>query len=107
MKRVASVIGMPSENMEAYSKHHEAVWPQVLEVLSKHNVTNYSIFSFGEILFSYFEYTGKDYAKDMDLIAQAPITQQWWSLQMPLQQPFTERKPDEWWMQIPELFHMD
>lgn len=107
MKRVASVIGMPVENLEEYSRYHSAVWPEVLEILSAHNVKNYSIYQFGEILFSYFEYTGNDYEKDMELIAQAPITQAWWDVQMPLQRPLEGRKAEEWWMEIPELFHLD
>jgi L-rhamnose mutarotase len=107
MKRVASVIGMPKENLELYSHYHREVWPEVLEVLRKHHVTNYSIYCFGEILFSYFEYTGDDYEKDMDGIAQTPITQKWWEVQEPLQRPFDDRQPSEWWMEIPELFHLD
>jgi L-rhamnose mutarotase len=53
------------------------------------------------------EYTGSDYESDMAAIADDPTTQGWWKLCMPLQRPFSEKKPDEWWMELPELFHLD
>ena len=107
MRRVASVIGLPAENREEYERHHAAVWPEVLERLTASNVHNYSIYRHGELLLSYYEYTGDDYDADMAAIAADPATQRWWSVQEPLQRPLEDRSEGEWWKALPEVFHLD
>lgn len=107
MRRVASVIGLPAAHREEYERHHAAVWPAVLERLTRSNVRNYSIFRYGELLFSYFEYVGNDYDADMAAIAADPETQRWWAVQEPLQQPLGDRVEGQWWTAIPEVFHHD
>ncbi|GLK17139.1 L-rhamnose mutarotase [Herbiconiux flava] len=107
MKRVASVIGLPPENREEYEAHHAAVWPEVLARLAESHVHNYSIYRFGALLFSYFEYTGDDYEADMAAIAADEATQRWWAVQEPLQRPLESRAPGEWWQELPEVFHTD
>src|SRR4030095_5759792 len=79
MKRLASVIGMPAENREEYERLHAAVWPAVLERLTRSNIRNYSIYRHGEVLFAYMEYVGDDFEADMAAIAADPATQEWWS----------------------------
>ncbi|KRC62765.1 L-rhamnose 1-epimerase [Agromyces sp. Root81] len=107
MRRLGSVIGMPPENREQYERLHADVWPLVLERLSAGNIRNYSIFRHGDVLFSYMEYVGDDYDADMAWIAEDPVTQRWWAVCGPLQRPFPERAAGEWWMTIPEIFHVD
>lgn len=84
MKRVAQVIGLPREHWEAYERYHAAVWPSVLAQIEKSNITNYSIFRHGELLFSYYEYVGDDFDADMAKMAEDPETRRWWSIQEPL-----------------------
>lgn len=107
MKRVAQVIGLPKEHWEAYERYHAEVWPGVLEQIAKSNITNYSIFRHGELLFSYFEYVGDDFEADMARMAEDPETQRWWSVQEPLQRPLDGRADGEWWTTLPEVFHTD
>lgn len=106
MKRVASVIGLPAENVEVYERLHAAVWPEVLARLSASNVSNYSIYRYGDLLISYFEYTGDDYDADMAAMAADPATQRWWAVCEPLQRPVTDRAEGEWWRELPEVFHL-
>ena len=54
MQRYASVIGMPYENREEYERLHADVWPEVLAKIAEVNIQNYSIYRYGELLFSYF-----------------------------------------------------
>lgn len=107
MKRIAQVIGLPSENRAEYERYHAAVWPSVLERLRKSNIRNFSIFRHEELLFSYFEYVGSDYEADMAAMAEDPEIKRWLNIQDRLQRPLEERAEGEWWMTIPEIFHSD
>lgn len=107
MIRLASVIGLPDDNVEEYERLHASVWPEVLERLRRSNMTNYSIFRFDGLLFSYLEYVGDDLDADTAAIAADEATQQWWSLCEPLQRPLEGRETGEWWKAIPEVFHLD
>lgn len=105
MKRVAGVITVPAEHMQDYISYHSAVWPEVLAALSRSNITNYSIFSFDQLLFSYFEYIGNAYEVDMAQLASDPLTEQWTLLQSSLQRPLSGRADGEWWAEMSEIFH--
>lgn len=107
MKRFASVIGMKPENRAEYERLHADVWPEVLKQIHDSNIRNYSIYRYGELLFSYFEYIGNDFEGDMAAMAADPVTQKWWAVCMPLQTPVPDRAEGEWWSDIPEIFHTD
>jgi L-rhamnose mutarotase len=61
MQRKASTLHRRPEAETAYTKYHQAVWPEVLQRSTECNIRNYSIFLRDGILFSYFEYDGEDY----------------------------------------------
>jgi L-rhamnose mutarotase len=107
VQRIASVIGVPAAGIAEYERLHRSVWPGVLETLSRHHMRNYSIYRFGELLFSYLEYDGDDLAADEAAIAADPVTREWWAECMPLQRPVEGAATGEWWMPLPELFHHD
>ena len=107
MIRLASVIGLPAENADEYERLHAEVWPAVLERLRASHMTNYSIYRYGELLFSYLEYTGDDLDADNAAIAADEATKEWWAACQPLQRPLSSRAAGEWWQAIPEVFHLD
>ena len=112
MKRYGSVIGVKPEKLAEYKKLHAAVWPDALKRIQQCHIQNYSIYlrqldDGRSYLFSYFEYTGEDFLADMARMAADPVTQQWWSLCEPCQQPLDGRAPGEWWAGMEEVFHMD
>lgn len=107
MNRYASVLRMPPENLARYSELHAAVWPGILGKITECNIRNYSIYHRSGWLFSYFEYVGDDYDADMALMAADPLTQEWWDVCKPLQQPLEDRAEGEWWAPMDELFHLD
>jgi L-rhamnose mutarotase len=107
MKRYGSVIGIVPEKLEEYKKLHAAVWPGVLQMIKKCNISNYSIYYKDGLLFSYFEYTGDDYESDMAIMAEDPETQRWWDVCKPCQSPLETRKDGEWWADMEEFFHLD
>ncbi len=107
MKRYGSVIELKEDRVEEYKKLHEAVWPDVLKIIKKCNIQNYSIYYKDGFLFSYYEYSGKDYDEDMALMAADAATQEWWAVCKPCQKPLNTRKEGEWWAQMDEVFHID
>lgn len=106
MQRIGMVIGVKSEKIEEYKRLHAAVWPEVLARISACNIRNYSIFlkEPENLLFSFFEYHGTDYAGDMAKMAADPKTQEWWAVCMPCQAPLDTRKEGEWWANMEEVF---
>ena len=107
MKRLASVIGIAADGIEEYERLHANVWPAVLAQISASNIANYSIYRYGELLFSYMEYVGEDFDGDMAAMAADPTTQEWWAVCKPLQRPVEDRAEGEWWRDLPEVFHLD
>lgn len=109
MQRMGSVIAVKKENIEEYKRLHADVWPSVLAMISKCNIRNYSIFlrEPENLLFSYFEYHGDDFAADAAKMAADPETQRWWDVCKPLQDPMEPRAEGEWWAEIEEVFHHD
>jgi L-rhamnose mutarotase len=105
--RHASVILLRDDHRDHYLDLHKNVWPEVLERLRKSNVVNYSIFLRDELLFSYFEYVGHDFAADMAEIMQDEATRLWWALTDPCQEPLSTVLDGEWWAPMAEVFHSD
>lgn len=107
MKRYGSVIQVKPEKLEEYKQLHAAAWPAVLEQINRSNIRNYSIYYKDGWLFSYFEYIGNDYEKDMQAMANDEITQQWWAVCKPCHSPLETRNEGEWWASMEEVFHTD
>lgn len=107
MKRYGQVIGVKPEKLEEYKKLHAAVWPDVLKMITKCNIRNYSIYYKNGLLFAYFEYVGTDFEADTKKMADDPITQKWWDVCKPCQSPVENRAEGEWWADMEEFFHLD
>ena len=107
MERHGSVIKVRPEKLAEYKRYHASVWPEILDMITKCNIRNYSIYHKDGYLFSYFEYVGDDFAADMKKMAADPKTQEWWAVMEPMQQPLETRARGEWWAEMEEVFHHD
>ena len=107
MQRYGMVIKARPEKLEEYKRLHAAVWPGVLKMIGACNIRNYSIYFKDGFLFSYFEYHGKDFAGDMAKMAADPLTQNWWAVCKPCQEPLPTCAEGEWWANMEEVFHCD
>ena len=107
MKRFGQVLKLRPEYRDDYVRHHASVWPGVLAQIRRSNIRNYSIFLRDGILFAYFEYVGGDFDADMRAMAADPETQRWWALMEPMQQKWPGAAAQEWWTDMPEVFHAD
>ncbi|MCY4007811.1 MAG: L-rhamnose mutarotase [Rhodobacteraceae bacterium] len=107
MQRMGMMIGVNPETVAEYKRLHAEVWTDILDMISKCNITNYSIFlnPAENLLFGYWEYTGVDFEADVAKMAADPRTQEWWRICMPLQSPLESRREGEWWSMMEEIFH--
>jgi L-rhamnose mutarotase len=106
-ERYGQVIGLKPEFYARYVEDHEKVWTDVLKTIRACGIRNYSIFHKDNTLFSYFEYVGDDFETDMEKMAADPVTQEWWAIMKPMQQPLPTRAAEEWWARMTEVFHVD
>ncbi len=107
LERYGSVIKIKNNKLNEYKELHSKVWPGVQKTIKDCNIKNYSIYYKDGYLFSYFEYVGKDFKRDMEIMAKDPITKKWWALCGPMQIPLDTRKEGEWWAYMEEVFHQD
>ena len=109
-KRYASITGLKPEKVDHYKALHAEVWPKVLATITACNIRNYSIY-LKEIddrfyLFSYFEYIGDDFDRDMEKMAADTVTQRWWKETDPCQIPLPEATAaNQVWTPMEEVFH--
>ncbi|NPA36274.1 MAG: L-rhamnose mutarotase [Chlorobi bacterium] len=107
MLRKGWVIRVKQGKLEEYKKLHKNVWPGILKKLREVHVRNYTIFYRDGLLFSYLEYTGDDFNADMKKMAADSLTQEWWKLTNPCQEPVRSAGDGVWWADMEEVFHMD
>jgi L-rhamnose mutarotase len=112
VERYGMVINIKPDKIDHYKKLHAAAWPGVLAKIRECHIRNYSIYlrevEKGQyLLFSYFEYTGSDFAADMARMATDPETQRWWKETDPCQSPIPTRGDKEFWSRAEEVFHLD
>jgi L-rhamnose mutarotase len=112
MKRYGWIIGVRKDKIDEYKKLHADVWPEVLDMIEQCNIGNYSIYlrklpDGKSYLFSYLEYIGSDFAADMAKMAADPMTQKWWDVCEPCQEPLPDKAQGEWWADMEEVFHCD
>lgn len=107
VRRVGMVIGMRPDRIQAYEALHDASNAGVRDLLSKHNMHNFSIFlkelADGRFyLFGYYEYTGADFEGDMKKLAAEPRNQQWLDATDPMQIPLPGERS---WSTMREVYH--
>jgi len=107
MQRFCQVIALKPEARDEYIRIHAAVWPSVLGTIAACNIHNYSIYLHGDLIIAYFEYTGIDYAADMQKMAADPETQRWWLITDPMQTILPGTPEGKKWLELSEEFHTD
>ncbi|CAL1517203.1 L-rhamnose mutarotase [Chitinophaga sp. MM2321] len=112
VQRYGTITGLKPDKIGYYKSLHAQPWPAVLQRLKECNVHNYSIYlrqiDSAWYLFSYFEYTGKDFSADMKKMAADTATQRWWKETAPCQLPLPDAlQKNETWSPLEEVFHTD
>lgn len=105
MQRFGEVIKVRPEKYEEYCRLHDNIWPEIVELLKKANLQNFTIFYRDGYLFKYFEYTGEDYESDMKMLNESEINRKWLSFTDPCQMPVDSAESGVWWAPMENIFH--
>ena len=103
MKRLAFKMKLNPGQKEAYSQRHNALWPELKQLLKDAGVSEYSIFFDEEThtLFAFQKVIGEGGSQDM---ADNPVVKKWWDFMSDIM----EVNPDNSPLSVPleEVFYM-
>ncbi|MFD1543262.1 L-rhamnose mutarotase [Nonomuraea guangzhouensis] len=103
MERVCFLLRVRPERLEEYKERHRAVWPEMLDALTKTGWRNYSLFlSDDGLLVGYLE--TDDFAAAQQAMAETDVNSRWQAEMAPF---FEAGRPDEALFTLAEVFHLD
>ena len=107
MNRVAFILKVKQEKIAEYKQHHEAVWPEMLDALRESGWHNYSLFLREDgLLFGYFE-TEESLEMAQEKMAQREINTRWQEFMAPYFESTNNSRPDDMFLELEEVFHLD
>lgn len=106
MNRVGFVLKVKEELIDDYRRHHQAVWPEMLEALRSHGWHNYSLFLRSDgTLFGYFETPGS-FEEALAGMASEDVNERWQELMSPYFEGIGGHA-DQMMEALEEVFHLD
>ena len=103
MQRFIQFSELKPEKVEDYVRLHAAPWPELLALITSCNIHNYSISLRGNTLYTYYEYTGTDFAADMARMDESPVMQKWWTFSKPC---FLHHDEGHYYDDLQEVFYL-
>lgn len=104
MKRQAFKMYLKPGYEAEYEKRHNAIWPELKQLLKVTGVSDYTIFRDKEtnVLFAYQLVAGDSSSQDL---GNNPVVQKWWAYMADIMETNADNSP----VSIPlrEVFHMD
>lgn len=107
MKRFGQICEISLENAEKYIQYHKNVPLEIKKLIWDCNIRNYRIFYRKGILFTYYDYIGQDYEKDMLKMSENEDNKKWWNLVKPLMSPLPDREEGEFWADMQLIFEQE
>ena len=91
-----------------YKRHHEIVWPEVVESIRSSGVRDLEIYLLGTRLFMILE-VEDDFSFEKKAVADRknPKVQQWEELMWKFQRALPQAKPGEKWLLMERIFKLD
>ena len=77
-ERVGFAMQLNPGAAEEYRRRHDAIWPELSELLRDSGISNYSIF-LDERTHTLFAYLERDDDHEMDALPQQPVMRKWWA----------------------------
>jgi L-rhamnose mutarotase len=106
MERVCFLLRVKAERLDEYKRRHEAVWPEMLDALRETGWRNYSLFLRGDgLLVGYFE--TPDLQTALQGMESRGVNARWQAEMAPFFEGLEGRRPDEGFLRLTEIFHLD
>ncbi len=104
MKRLAFKMYLNEGQKEEYKKRHNAIWPELKQLLKDAGVSNYSIFLDEEtnILFAFQNVDGDEGSQDL---GTTEIVQKWWKYMADIMKTNPDNSPVS--IELDEVFYME
>lgn len=107
MKRVGFLLKVKPEMIAEYKRHHEAVWPEMLEALTRHGWHNYSLFLRDDgLLFGYVE-VAESFQASLAGMATEEVNRRWQIFMAPYFEGIGGAHADQSMVELEEVFHLD
>lgn len=113
-RRIAQIVRIKPEKLQAYKECHAAVWPAVLEQIKDCNISDYSIFldERSMTLFATMKWHGTDFDADMEKMRSNPQVRSWWNMTDSMQESLVggssgSTDPKGWWLNLEEVFRCE
>jgi L-rhamnose mutarotase len=107
VKRIAFLLKVKEDKIVEYKKHHESVWPEMLEALRRTGWHNYSLFMREDgLLFGYFE-TPQSFQTALEGMAKEDINTKWQDFMAPYFEGVGDTHADKMMIELEEVFHLD
>jgi len=106
MTRVCFLLKVRDDRLAEYVQRHEAVWPDMLDALRETGWHNSSLFlpEDGRLV-GYFE--TPDLQAALDGMAATDVNARWQAQMSPFFESLDGRRPDEAFLTLQEVFHLD
>ena len=106
MERVCFLSRIRSDRLEEYRARHREVWPEMREALRQAGWSNYTLFLADDgLLVGYLE--TDDYEAALAQMAQTNVNARWQAEMRPYFSDAGDLRPDEGFLRLPEVFHLD
>lgn len=104
MKRFTLHSDFKPEKVDDYVRLHTQPWPELMQLLESCHIHHYSISIRGTEVFTYYEYTGSDYAADMERMDDSAVMQRWWQYSKPC---FLHHDKAHYYDELKEVFYKE
>jgi L-rhamnose mutarotase len=104
MERIAFCLRLKKGAGEAYDKAHGEVWPEMLTLLKRAGISEYSIFRRGELLV--LSMRTEDFDKTWDTIERDPVNARWQEYMAQYFEPIETLVPGERFPMMQEIFYL-
>jgi len=105
LKRICFTLHVKTDRLEEYKQRHEAVWPEMLDALSKAGWHNYSLFLRDDgLLIGYVE--TPDFEKALSQMAGTEVNARWQKQMAEFFDGEPGRNADEQMFAIPQVFYL-
>lgn len=106
MNRVGFYLKVKADKLEEYKRRHRDVWPEMLDALRDTGWRNYSLFLREDgLLFGYVELEDLDAA--VAAMSRREVNARWQAQMAEFFEQLGDRRPDEGFIRLEEVFHLD